>query len=314
VPTVAPISVAVPALSRVTVPIRSRLTTSGITQFGLSVSSNVALAAERVEYYGDGIGSAKYGATTKPAGTTPFRQYLFANNVGTWPSTGGNAAVGTGKDISEIDIVNPGAAASGSATVTVSFFDKNGASINSQQVQVDGGTRETINVNDVAGTQGDVFSAVVTSDKNVYVEKPVFFGGDPSQGGTFAVEAPTGSPAGQSSAVFPYLDTVTATGAAISQTVFLYNPGATAITVNATYVTGGTTVTKSYSVAANSITTVNVNTDTATLPAKAPIGGIFTLAATASGAGQSFVAAQQANTPNFSWVIGDQGTSPFGGQ
>jgi hypothetical protein len=312
-PTVAPITQVVPANSRVTVPIRRDLTSSGLTKFGMIVTSSAApLAAERVEYFGDGIGSGKYGATTKPAGTTAFRQYIFAASVGTFPSAGGNTAIGTGTDLSEIDIINPGAASAGSATVTVSFFDKTGAPINSQQVQVDGGTRETIMVNDVVGTQADVFSAVVTSDKSVYVEKPTFYGGDPSLGGTHAVAAPTGSPTGLTSAMFPYLDTVSASGTPLSQTVFLYNPGATTITVNGTYVTGGSSVTKSYTVAPNSITTVSVNADAATLPAKAPIGGMFQLVSTSTTVGQSFVSALTTNTPDFSSVLGDQGTNLIG--
>lgn len=312
-PTVAPITQVVPPMSRVTVPIRKDLVASGLTKFGIVLTSNAApLASERVEYYGDGIGSGKYGATTKPAGTTAFRQYIFAASVGTFPSSGGNGSIGTGSDLSEIDIINPGAASAGSATVTVSFFDKAGAPINSQQVQVDGGTRETINVNDVVGTQADVFSAVVTSDKSVYVEKPTFYGGDPNLGGTHAVAAPTGAPSGLTSASFPYLDTATASGAPLSQTVFLYNPGATSITVNGTFVTGGSSVTKTYTVAPNSITTVNVNADTATLPAKTPIGGMFQLVSTSTTVGQSFVSALTTNTANFSMVLGDQGTNLIG--
>lgn len=312
VPTIAPITASVPGNSRLTVPIRARLVSSGLQKFGMTLVSNVPVAAERVEYFGDGIGSGKYGATTKPAGTSAFRQYIFASNVGTNPSTGGNLTVGTGKDLSEVDVINPGPAAAGSATVTVSFFGPTGAAINSQQVQVDGGTRETISVNDVVGTQTDVFSVVVTSDKNVFVEKPVFYGGDPNKGGTFAVAAPSGSPAGLTSVAFPYLDLAGPTGQAISQTVFLYNPGATSITVRGTYVSNGASVTKTYTVAANSVTTVSVTTDAAALTTKAPLGGIFQIVQTGSGQGDSFVASVTSNSPNFAQVLGNQGTYPIG--
>ena len=274
-PTIAPITLTVAPNSRATLPIRAKLIASGIQKFGVTVNSNVALATERVEYFGDGIGSGKYGSTTKPAGTSAFRQYIFSSDVATFPSAGGNGIVGTGNDISEIDVINPGAASAGSATVTVSFFDKNGAAINSQQVQVDGGTRETINVNDVVGTQADVFSVIVTSDKNVFAEKPVFYGGDPNNGGTHAVESPSGSPAGLTSVAFPYLDLVSITGTPMTQTVYLYNPGATTITVRGTYVIGTATAVKTYTVKANSITTVSVNADAATLAPKAALGGIF---------------------------------------
>jgi hypothetical protein len=315
--------VSAPGNSRVTVPIRAKLVSSGITQFGMTVTSDQPIAAERIEYYGDGIGSGKYGAATKPAGTSPFRQYIFAGTVGTAPSTGGaNTAIGTGSDLSEIDVINPGTAAGGSATVTVSFFDNSGKAINSQQVQVDGGTRETVRVNDVVGTQTDVFSVVVTADKNIYVERPQMFGGDPSKGGQFAVTNPSGSPAGLTSVAFPYLDLTGPTGAAISQTVFLYNPGATAIQVRGTYATNTQTVAVLYTVGPNSIKAVNVNTDAASLP-KGPLGGIFQVVQTGTssssnnssvqtGNGDSFVAAAQANSPDFKIVVSDQGTYPIG--
>lgn len=317
------ITISVPGNSRYTLPIRARLVSSGITQFGMTLSSDQPVAAERVEYYGDGIGSGKYGATTKPAGTSPFRQYIFAATVGTAPSSGGaNTSIGTGADISEIDIINPNAPAAGSATVTVSFFDATGKAINSQQVQVDGGTRETVRVNDVVGTQTNAFSAVVTADKNIYVERPQFFGGDPSKGGTFAATAPSGSPAGLTSVAFPYLDLTGPTGAAISQTVFLYNPGATAIQVRGTYATNTQTVAVLYTVGPNSIKTISVNTDAASLP-KGPLGAIFQIVSTGpssssnntsvqTGNGDSFVAEAQASSPDFKMVTSDQGTYPTG--
>jgi hypothetical protein len=305
------ITVSVPGNSRATVPIRARLVSSGVVKFGMSVNSNVPVASERVEYFGDGIGSGKYGASTKAAGTSAFRQYIFSSDVGQFPSSGGNTSIGTGNDLSEVDVVNPGAASAGSATVTVSFFDKNGKPINSQQVQVDGGTRVTVNVNDVVGTQSDVFSVVVTSDKSVFVEKPVFYGGDPANGGTHAVAAPSGSPSGLTSVAFPYLDLTSASGSAISQTVFLYNPGSAPITVRGTYSSGTQTVVKTYTVQGNSITTVSVNTDAAGLP-KGPLGGIFQIVNTGAGTGDSFVASVTTNNATFSWVIGNQGTYPIG--
>jgi hypothetical protein len=274
-------------------------------QFGMDVNSTLPIAAENVMYQGDGSGSGKYGSTTVPAGSGSFRQYLFAADFGVAPSTGLNAgAIGTGNDVSEVDIINPGPAANGSATVTVSFFSKSGSPINSQQIQVDGMTRETVSVNDIAGVNPDVFSVVVTSDKNIYVETPLAFGGDPSKGGTYATEDIPGSVPGLTSAAFPYLDTANGT-TALSSTVFLYNPGATQITVNAVYSAGTKSVTKSYTVAANSITQVSVNSDAAGLGATSGIGGFFSVASSTPG---SLVAFAQANTSDYKWAVGTQGT------
>jgi hypothetical protein len=320
VPTVAPIAITVAPNSRWTEHVRADVLKAGVGQirFGMVVNSNVPLALEREEYYGDGIGSGKYGASAKPAATSLFRQYIFAQDTGTFPSTGGNGAVGTGADVSEVDIINPGPASAGSATVTVSFFDKNGNAINSQQVQVDGGTRETVNANDVVGTQSDIFSVIVTSDKNVYVEKPTFYGGNPINGGTFAADSPAGSPAGLTSVEFPYLDLTGPTGAAISQTVYLYNPGATPITVRGTYVSaaGGAPVVKTYTVGANSITPVSVNVDAAALKSATAtgLGAIFQIVSVGTNAnqGDSVVALAVGNATDFSNVVADQGTYPIG--
>ncbi len=306
-PTIAPITLSVPANSRLTVPVRSLLQGKGFTQFGIAWASNVPVAGERVEYYGDGIGSAKYGATTKPAASSTGLQYIFAADTGTWPSSGGTA--GTGADVSEVDVINPApASTSGSATVTVFFLDASGNPINSQQVQVDPSTRETVAINDVVQTQSGVFSTVVTSDRPIFVERPTYYGGNPANGGTFAAENPTGAPAGLTEVAFPYLDLTNGT-AAVTQTVYLYNPGTTTITVRGIYASASQTVVKTYSVAANSITTINVNTDAATL--KGALGGVFQVVPSASGSSEAFVALSMSSQNGYAVVTGDQGTYPL---
>ena len=306
-PAVAAISLSVPANSRLTEPIRKDLQGKGFTQFGVSLSSNVPVAAERVEYYGDGIGSGKYGASAQPAASSTGLQYIFAADTGTWPSTGGTA--GTGADVSEVDIINPApATTSGSATVTVSFLDASGNPINSQQVQVDPSTRESVAVNDVVLTQGGVFSTVVTSDRPIYVERPTYYGGNPAKGGMYAAENPAGAPAGLTEVAFPYLDLTNGT-TTVSQTVYLYNPGTATIAVRGIYASGNQTVVKSYSVKANSITTVNVNADAGTLTGA--IGGVFEIVPSYSGSSESFVALSLSSQDGYKVVTGDQGIYPI---
>ncbi len=304
-PTVTPISLSVPANSRLTEPIRKDLVSKGFSEFGLSLSSNVPVAAERVEYYGDGIGSGKYGASTKPAASSTNLQYIFAADTGTWPSSGGTA--GTGSDVSEVDIINPASAGSASATVTVFFLDASGNPINSQQVQVDAASRESIAVNDVVQTQSGVFSTVVTSDRPIFVERPTYYGGNPASGGTYAAENPSGAPAGLTEVAFPYLDLTNGTST-VSQTVYLYNPGTTTITVRGIFASASKTVVKSYTVAANSITTVNVNTDAASL--SGAVGGIFQVVPSYSGSSEAFVALSLSNQNGYKVVTADQGTYP----
>jgi hypothetical protein len=75
VPTIAPITVSVPGNGRVTIPIRKDVVSSGITQYGLAINSTGPTAIERVEYYGDGIGSAK----SAPTPSRPSRVWASAS-------------------------------------------------------------------------------------------------------------------------------------------------------------------------------------------------------------------------------------------
>ena len=95
----------------------------------------------------------------------------------------------------------------------------------------------------------------------------------------------------------------------VSQTVYLYNPGTTTITVRGIYAAASKTVVKSYTVAANSITTVNVNTDAASL--SGAVGGIFQVVPSYSGSSEAFVALSLSNQNGYKVVTGDQGTYPI---
>jgi hypothetical protein len=164
-------------------------------------------------------------------------------------------------------------------------------------------------VNDVVGAQSDVFSTVVTSDQNIFAERSLSYGGDPIKGGSFAEATVSGAPAGLTSVVFPYLDMTAADGSAITQTVYLYNPGGSAITVRGIFAASSTTVVKTYSVAANSITAVSVNTDAAAL--KGSLGGIFQIVPSGAGSSDAFVALAVTNSASFKTVTANQGTYPI---
>ena len=309
-----PITLSINAASRTTAPISreidQQLQHSGNVHglsFGMVVSSDTPLAAVRTEYLGNGSGMGRYGVTTELPTSTFARMFTFASDI----SSGSNSAVGTGNDQSELDVINPADAASGAATVRVLALDQQGSLINSAEFSIDGGTRQTLALNDIAGTQPNVFSVVVTSDRNIAVEKRVSYGGDPRLGGTFATSAVSGLPSGLTAVAFPFL-ALSLGNTPISQNVFLYNPGPLAIVVQATYVAAGRAqpFTETYSVPPKGITTVDVNNDARSLPA-GPLGAVFQLAPASSGTGSSFVAMAQANSAQFAGVIGQEPTIGF---
>ena len=95
----------------------------------------------------------------------------------------------------------------------------------------------------------------------------------------------------------------------MTQTVYLYNPGTTTITVRGIFASGTKTVVKTYTVAANSITAVNVNTDAASLTGA--IGGVFQVVPSYSGSSEAFVALALSHQNGYAVVTGDQGTYPI---
>src|SRR5205807_8954853 len=78
---------------------------------GLIVTSDQPVMAERVLYWGDGNGSAKYGSTAKAGLQSVANQYLFA-----YGSAGGAGLPQRSGDQSFVPVLNPGVAPS-SATV-----------------------------------------------------------------------------------------------------------------------------------------------------------------------------------------------------
>jgi hypothetical protein len=301
------VSFTVPANSRYTENIRADYLAYSDKSEGMVVQSSSPIVAERVEYWGDGAGSGKYGADTQPGLTTAAKQWFFAYGSDTGAGTSNIASPAQlSNDESYVTIVNPSLVPGSDATVLVSFFDSTGKSINSVNLTVSPGSRETVVVNNaLPGPVAGDFATVVNSDQPIMVEHPQYLGGSPNAG-TNPGASPVGSPAGLQATYFPNVNTATAAGAPISETVFLYNPGNTPVTVQGTYYTpGGATVTKSYVVPVSStgvggILTINVNADAGGLP-QGPLGAVYT---TSSG---SFVAARVANDPGQKSYIATQG-------
>jgi len=290
----------IPPQGRVTRNIRRDTLGIPNKSLGLVVTSDQSIMAERVLYFGDGDGSAKYGSTAKAGIQTVGNQYIFA-----YGSAGGAGLAQRPGDQSFVTVLNPGTSPV-SSTIVAQFFDALGRNIGSTSLAVAPGTRETLNANQAVSNTASIYATVLTSASPFVAEKPQYFGGSPNTGAHPGV-APTGAPAGVKSAAFPDLNLVDAAGQAEQQTVFLYNPTSAPIAVTGTYYSGNGSKSQVYSVPAGNIVTVNVNTDAAGLPAGA-LGATFTV--TSTGANDSFVATNIANTTDGRSYTGNQGALP----
>jgi hypothetical protein len=290
----------VPAHGRATRNIRRDTLGLANKSVGMIVTSDQPIMAERVLYWGDGNGSAKYGSTAKAGLQTVANQYLFA-----YGSAGGTGLAQRAGDQSFVTVLNPGISPI-SATVVAQFYDVAGHALGTTSVAVAPGTRQTINANAVVHNTSGIYATVLTSSSPFVAEKPQYYGGSPNVG-THPGVAPAGAPAGVTSAAFPDLSLVSPLGQAQQQTVFLYNPTTTPITVTAAYYSSSGSKSVAYAVAARSITIVNVTGDAAALPAGV-LGGAFMV--TSTGANDSFVATNIATTADGRSYTGTQGSLP----
>lgn len=257
---------------------------------GMIVTSNQSIVAERVMYWGDGNGSAKFGAGVDAGLANPSTQFYFAygSHTGTDASNVTSAAQ-TPNDESYVTVVNANPSSGSPATVLVSFFDGSGHPIGSKSVTVAPQTRQTVVVNNVIPTVKGPFYTQVTSDQPIFVEKPQYIGGSPNIG-KHPGFAPAGVPGGQTTVLFPNLSTATSTGTAIQQSVFLLNTGSTTIMVTGLYyAANGQTASVPYTIGAGQVVVVNVNADTITLP----VGALGAQYSTSSG---QLVATSVSNT------------------
>ena len=250
------VTLLVPPHARTTANIRALNAGSTTSSVGMIVSSDQPIVAERVEYFGDGSGSGKFGSTVTPGIVAPATALRFAYGVsGGRTGTGGNAGE------HYLTLLNP--AASGTpVSVTASYTGATGGSLGQARVAVGPGTRRTIVANSVLGAANSgTFSVALQASGPIEAEASQYFGGSPNSGTPAGMIVPGVANPG-TDLFFADLSTTMTDGTPLTQTVSLSNPGATQVTVDATYFgSGGSPVTKRYSVAAGGITDVSVNYD-----------------------------------------------------
>jgi len=184
-----------------------------------------------------------------------------------------------------ITLLNP-ASTGGSVRVTAAFADGQGHPVGHSVVDVGASTRQTIVANTALGrAAAGPFSVTLTASGAIEEEAAQYYGGSPNAGWHPGVSFPALA-VGGSSLYLPDLATHPPGGIAIDRAVYIYNPGASPIRVDATYYgSAGPAVHAVYSVPAGGIATADVNHDAGTLPPAGGIGVQLNQAAGSSGDG-----------------------------
>jgi alpha-tubulin suppressor-like RCC1 family protein len=299
------LSFSLPPLSRSTMNIRA-LNAGGTPSVGMIVDSTQPIVAERVEYFGDGSGSGKYGAIVSGGLPVPAQSLLIG-----YGSSGGTAtdAGGTLQPVGDqqyLTLLNP-AASGPTAQVTAQFRDATGATLGpAVSIDVPAGTRRTMIANLAIGKKAaGPYSVEVNSDGSpIQAEAAQYYGGSPNLGRHPGIGLPAVAQAA-TGVVLTDLSTRLADGTAVSRVIYLYNPTGSPVQVVGTYESGsGATTTASYSINPGGITTVDVNSDTPASLQGGPLGAEFTLA----GSG-SFLAYAIGHTGDGSGAIEEVGTA-----
>ena len=216
--------VTIPAQSRLTFDVRSQFSIAYGRPTGLIVTSDQPVAAERVEYFGDGVGSGKFGSTVAGG---------VASAASTWTLPYGSSGGATGDQL-YLTVVNPGS--SDTVQVTVHVGDQNGKAVGTvSPITVPARTRRTLSSSQMLGSSAVVpFATTLSSTGPVVVEGAQYFSGSPNAGSHPGVVVPGWTQA-TSDSYFSALFTALPDGEAISRTVYLYNPGRAPLLVSATY-------------------------------------------------------------------------------
>jgi len=247
-------------MSRSTANIRALNAGDTAQSVGMVVTSDRPIVAERVLYFGDGSGSGKFGATVSGGVVSPAK------------ILGVVAAGGASQNF--LTLLNP--AASGMpVSVSASISDATGQAVGTPvALTVAASTRQTFAA---PQTAGGPTSILLNAAGPIAAEAVQYFGGSPNVGNHPGVVY-LAQGAAAHTVFIPDVSTSLADNTPITRTVYLYNPGATPITVGGFYLgTNGASPEVSYSVPAGGITTVNVNADSGLPPG--PLGAVFSVTA-----------------------------------
>jgi len=205
------------------------------TAVSIVAASNRPVVVERTLTFGAG----GYGLTTRDAAPNAATSWLFAEGSTARPFQ------------TFLTVLNP---QSRSASVTATFFGRDGRRLGRKTLTVATGARATLLVNNIVSNVSSVAS-VVTSDRPVVVERPEYFGSPNARG-------VAGSDVfGRTSAAARWLAPGGALASGDSEFLLLYNPGARAAQVDIAFysTTIGQTATTRVTVPAGARYTFDVN-------------------------------------------------------
>jgi hypothetical protein len=271
------LALAVPAFGRITSNIRALNLGSSAKSVGMLVSSTQPIVAERVIYFSDGSGSGKFGSTVSAGISAPAIALHFG-----YGSSGGSGPTG---DQDFITLLNPNTSGS-PVQVTASFTSAAGIAIGTPAtVTVNPGTRQTIIANNSLGTAAvPGFSVSLTATGPIEAESAQYFRGSPNIGLHPGVAFPAQAAPGTDLFMTDLSTTLPDNNTALDRTVYLFNPGTTAIQIAATYFGGnGATATATYTVAPGAIQTVDAVQDTQASIPPGPLAAEFKVTPAGSG-------------------------------
>ncbi len=269
----------VPAFGRITANIRALNQGNTARSVGMIVSSDIPVVAERVEYFGSGAGSGKFGSTVSQGSATATSQarFAFGSSGGSAPDIHGVAqAVG---DQDYITVMNP-SSQPGSIQVVANFSDAAGHAIGQPVVvNVASGTRATIVANVALGSAAvGPFSVSVNGTGPFFAESAQYFGGSPNDA-THPGVVFKGNGMPSSDAFISDLTTGLADGGSVKQSLYVLNTSAAPIQVAVQYFgVAGAATQAQYTVPAGGITTINASQDTAGTVPSGPVGAEIKLA------------------------------------
>ncbi len=232
-----PVVSSVPPFGRYTLNLRGALPGKS---FSTSVHATGPVVAERVEYWGNGAGSAKFGDGVKPGVSTPGTTWYF-----------GYGSVLGGDEVF-LSMLNPNLQP---AQVQARFFDGTGKPAGTTTLTVQPGQRATLKLNSVLGQHPHSPVAVLlTASQAIVAEEAQYYGGSPNIGSHTGASI-EGRQAAATRWSFASGNTV-----ADQENEYILNPSSTPTVVVGTFFgADGQMVSASYAVPANTVVTVSAN-------------------------------------------------------
>lgn len=215
--------------------------------FSTSVVASQPIVAERVEYWGDGVGSGKFGAGVKPGIPSPGKDWYF-----------GYASILSG-DQSFISIVDP---MTQTAHITATVDGGSGPLTGTLPLTIEAGQRGTFELHTLlASVKRSPIAVHVVSDVPVIAEEAQYYGGSPNVGSHTGASI-EGRQVAASQWTFATGDT-----SQFTETEYIFNPTNISTTVSATfYGADGQMLTMNYPAPANSVVAVSANSATGLRP------------------------------------------------